>query len=492
MNINKVIFSILAGTVLVSCSDNTSSLGSSIVPAEDILNVHDNTVYATSRSIQSERQLLDRGSDCYIGRYTDSQTGIYTEADFLTQVNCTEGFAFPDSVYGLEQFHFSEDVKKQMEGKVPFSADLKLYFSEYIGSSDNTLKIEVWPLSKTLNPNERYYSDINPEEYYDVDGKPLATATVSPVDYIVNDSLRSKNGYMTNLFFSLPDSIAYNMLRTFYSEGGPSKFADAPSFIENICKGFYLRCVQGDGSIFKIYQLKLEVKFWHLTTVEDSDTLRLTQSVAEFLGNSEVMQISRFRNTGLESLLEDDSQTYIRTPYCILTELTLPVDEVADNSSYIINSASMTLQALNNPDGKQSLEKPSTLLLIRKGKLKQFFEKASVADNINSYHTTLNTQYNEYSFSNISRMIMQCDLDRAEWMKEHGLDPLNSSDRETYQAQFPDWNKALLIPVNAVSDGGSGIIYFTPDQTLKSTILKGGKNSDGIPIKIVKTDFTIN
>lgn len=491
MKIKTLLTGILAGAALASCSESTGTIGSSIIPEEDILQMFDSTHCAVSRSVPADRELLVRSSDCYLGIFTDGETGVRTEADFLTQVNCTEGFVFPDSVYGIDKFHFPEWVKKELEGKKPYRAYLRLYCDEYAGSPDNALKIEIWPLTRTLSPSEYYYSDIDPTKYYDPSGEPLTSASISPVDYAVSDSILSRTGYVNTIRVALPDSVAGKMLNTFYSEDGPAKFADAPAFIENICKGFYVRCVQGDGNLLKIYKVKLEVCFYHLTETEAADTLQLESAVAEFLGNSEVLQVTRFTNSGLENLLEDQDVSYIKTPFGIYTEMTLPIDEIIDNSANIINSATMILKGYKPSSESYALPMPENLLLIMKDSVPTFFRKASLVDNITSYYTTLNAQYNEYAFNNLSRIIMKCASLREEWIELNGYTSREEG-KAAYQAEHPDWNKIMLIPVQFVKDGSGSLIYLCLDQSPRFVKLRGGINGYHTPIKVIKTNFTAN
>ncbi len=489
MKFKTSLLCLLAFMSVISCDDNTGSLGSSIIPPEDILEVIDSAQNIFSKSVIADNHILARSSDCFIGRHTDPETGVSTEADFLTQLNCTEDYEFPDSVYGLDQFHFSEKVKKQMEGVPSFFANIRLYFTDYTGDADNAIKIEVWPLSRTLDTQTRYYSDIDPTEFYDNKGKPLASASISPNDYAEKDSIRNKaNSYLKNVVISLPDSVAENMLKAYYSEGGKAKFANTPAFIENICKGYYLRCVQGDGTILRINKVKLEVNFKHLLKDEQADTMKLVSSYAEFLGNSEVMQITRFKNNNLENLVADQNCTYLRTPYGINTELTLPIDALLGETGNIVNSASMVLKALRSSGDKYALSMPSSILLIRKSLVKDFFEKPNKADNISSYHTSLDTKFNEYTFQNISRLIMKCYNDRSEWLKAHNMEN-NETGRAAYEKEFPDWNKVMVIPVEPVGDSNNNVIYLNLDQTPKSVRLQGGINGQPIKVKIIRTDF---
>lgn len=487
MNIKTTALSLLAALFLISCSSDTSNLGSTILPKEDLLVETAQTFYATSKSIAADNELLSRSSDCYIGRFTDPETATSVEASYLTQFNCVENFQFPDSVYGLPQFHFPADMRPSDDEKAIF-ASLRLYFTSLLGDKTNNLKIEVWPVIRALDPEQYYTSDLDPAQFCDFSGKPWARLNVSPTDFAASDSSRNIKDYYNNLYFSLPDSIAYNILQTYYSEGGKEKFSSTPEFIENICKGCYVRCIAGDGTLLRIDKSVLEIHFRHIQKNKSTNKYELASSIAEFTANSEVMQVNCFKNDGIDELIANDKETYLKTPYGILTEVELPIDEISSNA-VMVNSASVSFRRINPNDQKYQFNAPSSILLIKKDCLKDFFKQASSVDNISSFYTNLDVTYNEYKFNNISRMILECISNRALWMEKNGWTEESAEGKAAYEKAFPDWNKVILVPVKSQTDANSNIIYFNIDLDPSSARLKGGINGEKIAIKTIKANF---
>lgn len=486
MNIRLSVFCLAAAMLLISCSNETASIGSSITPAEDILIERSNTYYATSRSIPADNGLLSRNDICYLGRYTDPETEAFTDASYLTQFNCVENFSFPDSVYGLEQFHFPDSLSLA-EGEKAFSTTLRLYLSEMPGDALNTLKLEIWPLTKSPDPNVYYSSDADLTKFYDTESKPWASLTVSPTDFIVSDSIRTLSDYYNNITLQLPDSIAENAVRSYFAEGGKAKYANTPAFMENICKGCYIRCIQGDGTLLPVALSVLEFHFKHLVKDEKTGRMQIEGSVAEFAGNNEVLQINVIRNSGMEKLLSDNSNTYLMSPYGVLTEITLPIDEMSDSAT-MVNSASMSIYR-ENPAGQHNLEAPASIIMIRKSLMYDFFRTTNSIDNISSFSTSFTSKYNEYAFSNISRLIIKCMTDRTEWMEQNGWSQDDSEGKEAYAKAFPDWNKVVLIPVTGQADANSNVLYYNLSVKPSSAKLKGGPEGDLIAIKTIKATF---
>ena len=110
---------------------------------------------------------------------------------------------------------------------------------------------------------------------------------------------------------------------------------------------------------------------------------RVIGRIAEFQGNSEVLQLNCLKWTGLEGQLSDSSGTWIRSPFGILTEITLPIDDMRDNE-YVLNAAQLRLSTAVTPSSKYKPSVPSTLLLIRKDKMQEFFAKNNTADKTES------------------------------------------------------------------------------------------------------------
>ncbi|MCQ2066913.1 MAG: DUF4270 domain-containing protein [Bacteroidaceae bacterium] len=485
MNIKAIAATLVAIPFLISCDNDTSTLGASIVPDNDVISVEAETFYGTSKSVIADSWLLSRGSNSYLGIYTDPETGTRTDASFLTQFNCIEDYQFPDSVLGIRGFHFDDS---HYIGEKPFSASLRLYFTEYIGDPDNAMKIEVWPITGDFSPESRYLPDTDPSQFCDMSGEPLARVSVSPTDYVTSDSLRSLSTYFPNLYISLPDSIAENLLTTYYSEGGREKFKNTPAFIENICKGYYIRCIQGDGTLINVSISVLEIHFKHLTLNEKTQKMELTSSIAEFSGNEEVLQLNLFKSEGNEELLACDTSTYLKSPYGIITELTIPVEEIA-GSSDMVNSASVTFHRMNPQSEENIIRAPGTIVMLRKDDMKDFFNSPSTIDNIRSYYTTFDGVNNEYTFNNISRLILACISERAEWMAANGWDADDAAGKAAYAEQYPHWNKVVILPASAIKDASSNILYFNLDTSSSCARLQGGPNGNRIAIKVIKADF---
>ena len=427
-----------------ACDDNTGSLGGSIIPDQDIISVDTATFWASSKSLAVD-SVLGKTNKVYLGRFTDPQTKSMFEADFIAQFNCEEGGqVFPNNTT-------EEDVVK---------VELRLFFTNYFGDPTNTMTAEVYALSNTLQEGKRYYTNLDPEEFYNPDSL-LATKVYTITDYTLEDSELNDSEHYTNVNIPLPMEMGTEIVRK-YREN-KDLFASATAFIENVCSGLYVKTTGGDGTVLYIDQATLNIHF--------RDTKSDSIFVTQFAGSEEVLQVNRFYtdSTSLKALIAEETWTYLKTPAGIFTEVTLPIDEIVadiESKNDSINAAKIAFSCYNNEESKYPFGTPQTLLMIHKDEMHTFFENNHLTDNISSFYTTHNATYNNYEYSNIARLITYC---------------------KSKKEQSEDWNKVVLIPVITITDSNKSIVNFRHDFNLNSVRLVGGDKQ--IRIRLITSGF---
>ena len=149
--------------------------------------------------------------------------------------------------------------------------------------------------------------------------------------------------------------------------------------------------------------------------------------------------------------------------------MTLPVDsfDVKDT----LNTVSLTLTRYN--DKVQSdfkLNIPNEVLLVRLDDYNNgFFENYEVANGVTSYITSFNKNTNTFTFSNISKLITTC-IDE----KQKGTASKN-------------YNKVLVIPVQATYDSSRKLVKLSHDFSMRSAKLVGG--TDKIKLDVIYSRF---
>lgn len=458
-NMKKSFVYILVALIcFIACDDNTGTLGNSITPGSDSIAIKTQTFYATTRSVAID-SVLGKTSKVYLGRFTDPQTNSLLEADFIAQFNCVEGGnVFPPA--------------DSIKGDSAVRTELRLFFTTFFGDSTNTMEAEVYELLNTLEEGEKYYTNVDPTLFYDTTSAPLAKKVYTAIDYTLEDSELSDNEHYANVCIPLPNYIGNEMIKAYREDA--TKFANATSFIENICKGYYIKSTHGDGTVLYIDQVALNVHFANAS----NDSVYVTQ----FVSSEEVLQTSRFSTQQVDHLVADNSCTYLKTPAGIFTEVTLPIAEMTASGDSI-NSAKIIFTRYNDMGSTRfQFGIPQTLLLVRKGQMETFFEKNRLTDNVNAFYTTYNKTFNRYEYNNIARLVIHAENERQAWLAANP-----DATEADYDTTHPDWNKVMLVPVTTIKDSNGSIVNFRHDLSLNSARLVGG--DDQIEIKVICSAF---
>lgn len=462
-----IILTMMLSVVFVACDDNTKGLGEDMMPNEDGISIAQKIYNATSRSLLAGDSILAKTSTAYLGRYTDPTYGTF-EADFLAQFHCVEDFQFPEG---------------GVAGDTAVSTEIRLYVSSFFGDSITPCHLSIYPLNKVLEEDKNYYTDLNPEEFYDATQAPIASRPYTAEDKTLPDSLTDVNNYVPYIRVQLPRQYGTDIIRKYYED--PTNFANAGAFINNVCKGMYFKCDQGDGSILYIQQAQLNITFKYFIKSSSGKTDSLVTVIAQFAGTQEVIQANRFQTDKekLKELVEKDgSCTYLKTPAGIFTELTLPLDEIADNhinQGDTLNSVKLTLTRYNESStdvGATSFRMgiPQTILMVRKKDMYTFFEKNKVVDNKTSYLASFNSTYNTYTFNNMSQLVTNCINEK----------------RDNNDVTDSDWNKVVLIPVVTTTDNVGNTVTIRHNLNLTSARLMGGFNSGNeLQVRITYSKF---
>jgi hypothetical protein len=84
-----------AAAVIISCDDNTSSIGTILTDNKDNLEITTDSFVVATRSIASD-SVLSRSTTAYLGKVRDPETGAYITGDYMTQFHIFENYTFPD------------------------------------------------------------------------------------------------------------------------------------------------------------------------------------------------------------------------------------------------------------------------------------------------------------------------------------------------------------------------------------------------------------
>lgn len=434
---------------IVACDDETGTLGIEMIPVSDLVDKNFIVYDVKSSSYEVGDKVLARSSKSYLGKFTDPETGTSITSDFLAQFYCPETFEFPSTI--IDDYITS--------------VQLKLYVSSFIGDSLTSFKLNVYELNKVMDAEQDYYTNINPNDYFDKSNGLIASKWFTLADRTISSDERNSSDYYNCINITLPREMG----QAIYDEykNNPNTFKNTDTWINSGLKGskgFYFEIVSGDGAMAYIDVAHLNLNFKFI----DSD--KETNGIVQFASTEEVVQATRFKNYALSSLLDNKNVTYLKSPAGIFTMAELPIDYI--NVDDTINSAKLTFNRYNDLiDSKFKLSIPKNILLVRLDDyLNGFFEKYSLADNVTSYITSFSASSNTYQFLNIAKLInvMKTELKEG--------------------TATENYNKILLIPVDVTYDSENKLVKLAHDFSMTSARLVGGEN-DPVKLEVLYSKF---
>ncbi len=468
----KLSLLMLAVMTLAACDDNTSSMG--IYPITDAVTNSTSIFQLTTRSVKMD-SVVASSTISYLGDITDPETGTDIKADFAAQFYTFENYTFPDKSLMMGNVD-GVDTKGVVQCD---SVEVRLYFDDYYGDDNNPMKVDVYELDKdnVLSEDSTYYSDVDLSQYIAANAKPLASRVFTPMDYNLGEADLSSSSHSHNVHLMLPPEFGQRIMEKYYED--PTNFQDSYHFIRNVFPGLYFTTSNGRGTMLSVYVGTCNVYF-HFGEIE-SDTTYV--GLARFAATPEVIQSTHFENGDMNTLLEDNSCTYLKTPAGICTEMTLPVDEIfgGEHLTDSVSMASVTVTRYNKEQDDYQLGTPTELLMVRKQDYNAFFRENKVSDDRTSYTTDFSSTYNTYTFSNICRLLAYCKHEKASKAAAEGLS------EEEWAAQNPDWNKVLLVPVTTSSNSSGTEVSVNHDMGLNSIRLVGGDTK--INMQVVYNKF---
>ena len=450
----KLMAVIACTAALYSCDDSTSGVGD-FVSNIDKIEAFSSTYEATSKTYRLE-SIYSRTNRAYLGKYTDPDFGKYT-ASFITQINCPEGFEFPE--------HLKEIT----------SASLELYYTGFYGDSLATLTVQVDELDKVIDDNDKdlYYTDYEPKNYYDESEKYTAQKSYAAVDKSVSDSLRNSEGYYPNVKIDLGDKFKTRLQE---ASNHPEYFKDAYSFINNVLKGFYVHTIQGDGSVIYIQDIWLRINMDYMVESSTGAIDSLVHGSSVLAASKEVLMATNMTNTWSNTLEDETGHTYLKTPAGLCTEITLPINDIYDNhKNDTLNSVTLSIKKyryINEENADKSQYKmgvPQNVLMVRKGEMKDFFEKNKTYDNETSFLGTYDSSTNSYTFSKLNRLISHIFTEKRQGN--------NEADRDV----------VVLIPVTTETDTEGNIIGVSHDMEVNAARLFGGEDGEKLKMEVIYT-----
>lgn len=518
------------------CDDNTAGLGLGMFPGSDQnINGKLSTFDVTTESVHAG-EIYAMTNVGYVGKFTDETFGTY-QAGFLAELNCPSGMTFPGVYDGTaldekkkatrvmvgddnednKDVTFIRDDNNKIIGNI-HTIELYLWYSSYFGDSLTACRLSVYELSENLDTEHAYYTNINPENYYDHadPNSLLGTKAYTAVDLSVKDSIRNLSTYVPSVHVSFRDEAAKEIGKEIIKKANELGVNLDNKEFRKIFKGIYVKSDYGDGTVLYINQAQMNVVY-KCYAVDTITGVKLQKKVAEngvykdstyygyrtFATTREVIQANQLENdkVAIQNCINKSEWTYLKSPAGIFTQLTLPVSQIAEKlQGDTLNAVKLGIPIYNETsDKKFGMSTPKNVLLIRKKYKDSFFKGNQLSDGItSSLFTPTTTSFTQYTFNNITQMINDClgdgEREKAEKSLPMTLEIINSLGEKEEKVvttieeweEYSDWNKFILIPVLVTTDSSSSNSYYGSSSNVISiqhdlkpgyARLKGGTNA---------------
>lgn len=493
----KYLWASLIALTFFSCDDNTDSLGLSMMPDSDNISIAAKTYNVTTETIAAD-SVFAKTSMGYLGKYTDPKFGLI-EADFITQLTCTDQFVFP-----IERMAPVDD--KAQDKTYAVAASINLYYSSYFGSGSNANRLSIYQLNKDItkdNFSDYLTTSMKPSDYYDSKSEPLLKKAYSAIDLSVDEAVRNSATYYPSISIKFPLDKANQCIKLFQDcQANHKNFKEE---FTKAFKGLYIKCDYGDGTILYVDQVNLNISFNVYAMQADGKTRmkKLAKghetedstyvTAAQFGSTKEVVQATHFKND-VAVLDPAADYTYIKSPAGLFTKVDLPVDQLITDMEALnsgssakirrLNAVRIAFEGFNKPtDTRYAMGTPSRLLLLKKKDLYSFFKNNQLPDNKTSFLSTIDPSApNRYLFANIANYIDAVGADYRALIQDRKKLGADVAAINAKLSKLNKDNELVLVPVVVDTDKSQNNNLVSVRHDLKPSYLqlKGGKS----PLKL--------
>jgi hypothetical protein len=481
----KYFISIVFAVVILlfsSCKDD-SDLGLSIQPSSDAINFSTDTIHvnslnmiAPSMSSPSDTFLLGEYRDIQYdanGNKTRGTTYGTTHGEMLAQFTAPLRFTFP-------------------KGAQADSMSLTMVFSSWQGSKHSPVQFSAYEMNNPLDYNTAYLTNTNPLNYCSPSTSTLLGQRISVA---VPDTVTDTATYQPHLTYKLTNPRKADGLapaQSFFNAVKNGIFTSQSAF-SNFFKGIYIKPTYGNGAIWNVTQLYMQLYYHFHAFVNNKDTT-LTNGLV-FPASKDVRQISLISHPDSAIVRQNcpDSVTYITSPTGVFTHVQIPVGRLLNkvlnskdakgnylfrdaqgNINKTVNFNHAILKAeLTDRDTIHAyvLHRPTTLMLTRISGLNSYFQN--------------------YYYSQDTLILAQCDTTRLPYTYSFDLASLLTYRlHKTFnygKTPIPNsyTEEMAILPIcyTTASSSSSTITSIETQSTMSAAAIRSGKNNKS-PLRI--------
>ncbi len=379
---------ILSG-LLTSCENTTQEIGSSLIQEESEVVIHNE--FSVSGHTTPNLSIESRTIVQLLGDISAEGYGNFT-SDFVCQF-------MPASKLVTDGVTVNEIDSMKLILAYPNGG--------YVGDSIAPMGLEVFLLDRQL-PSP-IFSTFNPEEYCDVNARPLASKIYVGNAQGENDSIQALS--YREIKVDLPVKLARDLF-TLYVEN-PQAYSFPTEFAKHF-PGIYVRNSFGAGRVTQIQKTTM-VMYYH-TTSTDSEGKPVIKHVEGnyFAVTPEVISNNNIAfniDPALQARM-DGGENIIVAPVGRDVEITFPIRDVIDyyidnrGPLSVVNTLSMTIPA-ESIENAYGIQPPESLLMVLSSKKDEFFLNNSLNDDKTSFIATYSAAAKGYVFSGLRNYFLE-------------------------------------------------------------------------------------
>lgn len=455
---------LLLAVAFVSCKDDSTSAGGSVLEKEDEILVRADTFPIRSDLLQVD-SIVSLPDSFMLGEMVNSYGTLH--ADILTQFACPLGFAYP-------------------EGAEVDSVCLCLIYRSWFGDGNTPMGLTAYEIDLGEFDYARSYpTNINPRDYVSA-----SSPEILAHEKVVVASQKKDSAY------SSATSTYYPLVRARMSDEFTEKFFNIRNFssqeeFNKVFKGLYIVSEFGSGTILNVVDINIAV--YYSFSYEKAGVDTLVHDMKAFYANSEVRQINCINykdQNEVFSRLQSDSllYNYVISPSNIYTRLQFPMAKIQerinsriDGKRPYVNMGKVKVGISNMSNSVRTRDdwsRPAAqMLLIKESAMSRFFTKRELPTDTCALLADLTRGTSKEG--------------ETEYYYTYDLSALLT--KQLRSENNPDTLNMVMVPVDVVTtttNNTTYIISIKQQQTVSATVTYSADNpTKPMAIEVVYSGF---
>lgn len=424
-------------SITTACDDSSSEAGGSLI--EDRVEIVMDSTFTISGHSVAYDQVQSRTSMGLLGSINADGFGNIS-SDIVTQYMPAASI---ETAYTSAEY--VDSVKMQ----------LRIFRAGFTGDSVMPMGLRIYPLKKQL-PSP-IYSSFDPDSYVDKSTLLGSTTYSALFDGAPNVAADDGGNLYKSVTIDLPRSIGVSLYNQYLN--APASFNNPAAFAEYF-PGVFITNTFGSGRITRIDNNMIQV-YYH-KVIPKEETGKANDSIVRCVGNymgvtPEIISNNNIRYT-IDPRLRDRAESgenIIVAPLGYDVEFTFPAREIIEKyragagNLAVINSLSLSIP-VEEIQNDFSITPPPYVLLVKKSKKDEFFDKIQINDDVNSFYAAYNSATRSYDFTS---------------MRDYILSLLSADEVTEEDVEFVITPVVVAFYENETSSTYSYYYYYSPSTT---------------------------